>query len=114
MLVLPRGPEGTFAIGKHLAGEVNQASTNRMLVIDQYSGEVLASQDPREFSAGEKFFEWQYPLHSGEAFGEAGRAFMLAFGLVPLGLYVTGFVRWRHKVRNDGLRRTHQRHQAED
>jgi uncharacterized iron-regulated membrane protein len=101
MLVLPRGAEGTYAIGKHLDGEVNQATTSRMIVIDQYSGKVLATQDPREFSAGEKFFEWQYPLHSGEAFGNAGRAFMLAFGFVPLALYATGFIRWRHKTRRD-------------
>jgi uncharacterized iron-regulated membrane protein len=98
-LAPPRGADGVYVIGKHLDGEVNQANTSRMVVIDQYSGEALAKQDPREFSAGEKFFEWQYPLHSGEAFGDAGRAFMLVFGLAPLGLYVTGFLRWRHKAR---------------
>lgn len=105
MLVLPRGENGTYAIGKHLDGEPNQASTSRMLVMDQYSGKILATQDPRDFSAGEKFFEWQYPLHSGEAFDNAGRAFMLAFGFVPLVLYVTGFIRWRHKARNQSSRR---------
>jgi uncharacterized iron-regulated membrane protein len=73
--------------------------------MDQYSGKILATQDPRDFSAGEKFFEWQYPLHSGEAFDNAGRAFMLAFGFVPLVLYVTGFIRWRHKARNQSSRR---------
>ena len=105
MLVLPRGENGTYAIGKHLDGEPNQASASRMLVMDQYSGKILATQDPRDFSAGEKFFEWQYPLHSGEAFDNAGRAFMLAFGFVPLVLYVTGFIRWRHKARNQSSRR---------
>jgi len=105
-VALPRGEEGVYVIGKHLDGEVNQATTSRMVVIDQYGGEALAKQDPREFSAGEKFFEWQYPLHSGEAFGDAGRAFMLCFGLAPLGLYVTGFLRWRHKARSGKSRVT--------
>ncbi|WP_162009778.1 PepSY-associated TM helix domain-containing protein [Methylocystis heyeri] len=99
-LLLPRGPQGVYVIGKHLEGEINQASTSRMLVIDQYSGKIFARQDPREFSAGERFLDWQYPLHSGEAFGDAGRAFMAIFGLVPLTLYVTGFIRWRHKSRS--------------
>lgn len=97
MLALPRGADGAFVIGKHLIHEVNQASTHRMLVIDQYSGKILATQDPREYSAAETFFEWQYPLHSGEAFGNLGRGFILVFGFVPLILFVTGFIRWRQK-----------------
>lgn len=97
MLMLPRGADGVFVVGKHLPNEVNQASTHRMLVIDQYSGKVLATQDPREYSAAETFFEWQYPLHSGEAFGNVGRSFILVFGFVPLILFTTGFIRWRQK-----------------
>jgi uncharacterized iron-regulated membrane protein len=96
-IFLPTGADGVYMIGKRIDNEVNQATTSRQLVIDQYSGSVLASRDPRNFSAGEHFLEWQYPLHSGEAFGNAGRAFMVAFGFVPLILFVTGFIRWRHK-----------------
>ncbi|PWB82822.1 MAG: hypothetical protein C3F11_09860 [Methylocystaceae bacterium] len=99
MLQFPLGADGTYVVGKHADDEVNQAGTGRLAVIDQYSGKVVASQDPHDYTAGEHFFEWQYPLHSGEAFGDAGRAFMLAFGLVPLTLYVTGFIHWRHKRR---------------
>ncbi|MBY6243606.1 PepSY domain-containing protein [Methylosinus sp. Sm6] len=95
----PRGPHGAYLIGKRTDDEVNQASTSRMVAIDQYSGDVLASQDPRLFSAGEKFFEWMYPLHSGEAFGDPGRAFILLFGIVPVTLYATGFIRWLQKRR---------------
>ena len=113
-MILPRGERGVYVIGKHLDGEVNQASTLRMLIVDQYSGKILAMQDPRQFSAGEKFFEWQYPLHSGEAFGGPGRAFMLAFGFVPLALYATGFIRWRHKSRNQRARRLSEHQEVED
>jgi len=98
-LALPTGDDGVYVVGKRLDHEVNEAGTHRQLIIDQYSGDVLYKQDPREYTAGEKFFEWQYPLHSGEAFGNYGRAFMLAFGVVPVVLYVTGFIRWRHKRR---------------
>jgi uncharacterized iron-regulated membrane protein len=98
-IMLPRGPRGAYLIGKRIENEVNQASTSRMLAIDQYSGDILAAQDPRRFSAGETFFEWMYPLHSGEAFGDVGRAFILVFGIVPSVLYATGFIRWRQKRR---------------
>ncbi|MBU3888037.1 PepSY domain-containing protein [Methylosinus sp. KRF6] len=99
MLQFPLGAEGTYVVGKHADDEINKAGGGRIAIIDQYSGKALASQDPHAFTAGERFFEWQYPLHSGEAFGDVGRAFMAVFGVIPLILYVTGFIRWRHKRR---------------
>jgi uncharacterized iron-regulated membrane protein len=96
---LPTSEDGVFTIGKRIDGEVNEVGTRRKLIIDQFNGVVLDKEDPREYGAGDKFFEWQYPLHSGEAFGNYGRAFMVFFGLVPVTLYVTGFIRWRHKRR---------------
>lgn len=96
---LPVGPDGVYKIGKHLDTEVNEVSTHRNVVLDQYSGDILFKEDPRDYTAGEKFFEWQYPLHSGEAFGNYGRAFMVFFGAVPAVLFVTGVIRWRQKRR---------------
>ena len=98
-ILLPGGPEGVYVVGKRADSEPNRASTNRNVTINQYSGQVLHVQDSKNFSAGETFLEWQYPLHCGEAFGNAGRAFIMAMGFVPLILYVTGFLRWRQKRR---------------
>jgi len=98
-ILLPGGPEGVYVVGKQADGEPNRASTNRNVTIDQYSGQVLHVQDRKNFTAGETFLEWQYPLHCGEAFGNAGRAFIMMTGFVPLILYVTGFLRWRQKRR---------------
>lgn len=95
----PKGPDGVFVVGKRADDEPNHADTSRNVTIDQYSGRILHVQDRTGFTAGERFLEWQYPLHSGEAFGNAGRAFILSLGFVPLILYVTGFLRWRHKRR---------------
>jgi uncharacterized iron-regulated membrane protein len=96
---LPAGPEGVYVVGKHADDEPNQAAPYRRVTIDQYSGKVLHVQDRANFSARETFLEWQYPLHSGEAFGNAGRAFIMFMRLVPLILYVTGFMRWRRQRR---------------
>jgi uncharacterized iron-regulated membrane protein len=99
MISLPQGPDGVYVVGKQAADEPNRFSTSRNVTIDQYSGHVLYMQDRAKFTRGEKFLEWLYPLHSGEAFGNAGRAFIMVMGFVPLILYVTGFMRWRQKRR---------------
>ncbi|HEY8009195.1 MAG TPA: PepSY-associated TM helix domain-containing protein [Methylocella sp.] len=101
-ILIPEGSKGVFVVGKQADDEPNRASTNRNVTIDQYSGQVLHVQDRANFTAGERFLEWQYPLHCGEAFGNAGRAFIMMMGFVPLILYVTGFLRWRQKGRVKG------------
>lgn len=93
------GDDCLYTIGKRIDDEVNEADTHRFLIIDQHSGRILHKQDSRDYTAGEKFFERQCPLHSGEAFGYYGRAFMVVLGVAPAVLYVTGFIRWRHKRR---------------
>ncbi|WP_424362483.1 PepSY-associated TM helix domain-containing protein [Methylocystis parvus] len=96
---LPSAPSGVYVVGKQSADEPSRSRTFRNVGVDQYSGRVLGVQDRKTFTAGERFLEWLYPLHSGEAFGEFGRPFTLLVGLVPLMLYVTGFMRWRDKRR---------------
>jgi len=98
-IFLPQGRDGVYVVGEQEDEEPNRWATYRNVTIDQYSGEILYVQDRAKFSAGERFLEWQYPLHCGEAFGDAGRAFIFALGFVPLILYVTGFMRWRQKRR---------------
>jgi uncharacterized iron-regulated membrane protein len=98
-LALPRGEQGVYVVGKRAADEVNKSEPRRLAAVDQYSGEILQIQNPRDYSAGEKFLEWQFPLHTGEAFGDPGRAFIAAMGFVPSLLYVTGLLRWLQKRR---------------
>jgi uncharacterized iron-regulated membrane protein len=98
-IYLPQGREGVYGVGKQLEYEPNRWATYRNVTIDQYSGEILYVQDRANSTAGERFLEWLYPLHCGEAFGNYGRAFIMVIGFVPLVLYVTGFIRWRQKGR---------------
>jgi len=96
---LPDGPQGAYAIRRRAPDEVTQAYPHRQVWIDQYSGAILAINDPHRYTAGQKFLEWQFPLHSGEAFGLPGRITVLILGLVPPLLYATGFIRWLQKRR---------------
>jgi uncharacterized iron-regulated membrane protein len=91
--------EGVYAIYKRQPGEVRTSGGASVVWVDQYSGAVLATRDPRTMSAGETFLWWQFPLHNGEAFGLLGRVVILLSGLtIPL-LYVTGLCIWLRKRR---------------
>jgi uncharacterized iron-regulated membrane protein len=81
---------------------LTHAYPHRQIWVDPYDGTILAVNDPHQYTAGQKFLEWQYPLHSGEAFGLPGRIFVLILGFVPLLLYVTGLIRWLQKRRAAG------------
>ncbi|MDZ7828268.1 MAG: PepSY-associated TM helix domain-containing protein [Halofilum sp. (in: g-proteobacteria)] len=77
-----------------------RASTGRSYVwVHPWSGDVLAVRRWSELSAGDKFLDWQIPLHNGEAFGLTGRIVVFVAGFVPLILFITGFRIWRLKRR---------------
>ena len=98
-ILLPSTPSGVYVVGKQSGSEPSRTKTYRNVGVDQYTGQVLHVQDRAAFTAGERFLEWLFPLHSGEAFGEIGRPLTLLIGLLPLALYVTGFLRWRQRRR---------------
>lgn len=67
--------------------------------MDRYTGEYLDIDDPAFGTAGEVFTHWQWPLHSGQAFGRAGRILVFLSGLACPVLFGTGIIRWRQKCR---------------
>lgn len=95
----PDGPEGTFRVNLHQPGEPGRRFPRTNVWIDQYSGAVLGVRDAAQAPAGDTILAWLHPLHSGEAFGLAGRLIVLVSGLVPPALLVTGIMRWRHRRR---------------
>lgn len=97
---LPADAQDVYQVCKRAPGEPNRYFAYRCVWLDQYTGQPLLRRDPRADSAGDTFLEWQYPLHTGEAFGMAGRFLILLIGLGPALLYVTGFIRWRQKRRS--------------
>jgi uncharacterized iron-regulated membrane protein len=65
--------------------------------IDPASGEILQIKDPAHGSAGDVFMQWQWPLHSGAAFGWTGRILVFITGLLCPLIFVTGAIRWLQK-----------------
>jgi uncharacterized iron-regulated membrane protein len=80
----------------------------RCLVIDRYSGKILDSDDPVNGTAGEVFTHWQWPLHSGQAFGWTGRILVFLSGLACPVLFITGVIRWLQKRKAKHLHKSQQ------
>jgi len=94
-------PASTYTVCKDGVQAAGSFIHRRCVVIDQYSGAILDVDDPsdRSATAGEVFTHWQWPLHSGQAFGWTGRILVFTTGLACPVLFVTGFIRWRQKQR---------------
>lgn len=62
-------------------------------------GRVTGTRHDNGTTAGDEFFAWQYPLHSGKAFGLAGRLLVLGGGVVTLWLCLSGIRLWWRRRR---------------
>ena len=98
-LETPSGPQGIYRVQLYQNGEPSRRFPKSTVWIDQYSGKVLAVRDPYAQSGGDLFLSWLHPLHSGEVAGLFGRLLVMLAGLVPITLYITGFIRWRQKLK---------------
>lgn len=67
--------------------------------LDAETGRVLHRQTYAGGTAADKFMDWQFPLHSGQAFGLTGRLLVAFSGLLVVVLSITGIVIWWKKRR---------------
>jgi uncharacterized iron-regulated membrane protein len=93
----PDGKKGVFLVRLRVPSEPGNRFPKTQVWIDQYSGEILYSWSGLQRSAGQTFLDWMHPIHSGEAFGLLGRVIIFISGFLPLILWITGIIRWRHK-----------------
>lgn len=95
----PDGQEGAYRIMLYQQGEPSFRFPKTTVWVDQYSGAVLSTRNPRQERIGDTFMNWLHPLHNGEIAGMAGRLLVFVSGFIPAILYVTGIVRWLQKRR---------------
>ncbi|MET0535380.1 MAG: 2Fe-2S iron-sulfur cluster-binding protein, partial [Steroidobacter sp.] len=67
--------------------------------LDGYSASTLAVAEPAALPAGNQFFDWLLPIHSGEVFGIAGRVLFALGALSMSGLALTGIWQWLERRR---------------
>ncbi|QGM44341.1 PepSY-associated TM helix domain-containing protein [Methylocystis heyeri] len=95
----PEKEDGVYKICRDEIAALSRFIGTRCVDVDQYSGAILGVADPVEGTAGDVFMQWQWPLHSGRAFGMPGRLLVFATGLACPALFVTGVIRWLQKRR---------------
>lgn len=96
-LSLPGASTGYYVAAFRQADESNITFPASKVWVDSYTGAILATLDPNQFSAGETLINLAFPIHSGEVFGLPGRLIIFASGLMPLALYITGLAQWWRK-----------------
>lgn len=94
----PDSAQGQYQFRLYQQGEPGLRFPKTTVQFD-LQGKMLGKHDYFTDSAGDKLLNWLHPLHNGEAFGLLGRWLVLLSGLLPLLLFVTGWLRWRHKRR---------------
>lgn len=94
----PDSAQGQYQFRLYQAGEPGLRFPKTTVQFDPQGG-LLGKHDYFADSAGDKLLNWLHPLHNGEAFGLMGRWLVLLSGLLPLLLFVTGWLRWRQKRR---------------
>jgi uncharacterized iron-regulated membrane protein len=95
----PGEETGAYRAWLRRPGDVRAVYGDVNVWIDQWSGAILGVRDRDRMPVGEGVLHWQFPLHSGEAFGLPGRLLVCAAGLAPSLLLVTGVLIWRRKRR---------------
>jgi uncharacterized iron-regulated membrane protein len=93
-LEFPVDEQGTYVVTVDMG-----VAWKSQVSIEQYSGAILRIQGQHEASAGDHALGWLFPLHTGQAFGLPGRILMVAVGLAPMGLYMTGVILWWNRRR---------------
>ncbi|AEG00647.1 PepSY-associated TM helix domain-containing protein [Methylomonas methanica] len=93
----PAGELGTYRINLRQHRELNQHHPFTNVWVDRWSGQIRGVNNPILFSAGQTFTTWQWPIHTGEAFGDWGRLIWFFTGLMPLALWLSGLLHWLHR-----------------
>ena len=96
-ITTPVGDLGTYRINLRQQHELNQHHPFTTVWVDRWSGQIRGVNNPNQFSAGQTFTTWQWPLHTGEAFGDGGRLLWFFAGLTPSLLFASGLLHWLHR-----------------
>ncbi|MFT3824885.1 MAG: PepSY-associated TM helix domain-containing protein [Chitinophagaceae bacterium] len=76
-----------------------KSGKREMLILDQYSGKVMLNSRFDFPASGKAYLSWLTPIHYGSFGGRPTQVLALLGGLMPLVLFVTGFIIWWPRYR---------------
>jgi len=86
--------KGLWTVAVHDPRDLTAEIGERDISVDAQTGLVIGDRHFSTGSAGDAIVAWQYPLHSGKAFGWIGRILILLAGIATCTLVVTGYMVW--------------------
>ena len=97
--------KGVYLVRLRTEDDIASTHGTGRVVIDMNDGAVVHSESFRSAGGtGNTLLTWMYPLHTGQAYGTAGRLLILLVGVFPVFLASTGMWIWWHKRRIQSLR----------
>ncbi len=93
-ITTPVGDMGVYRINLRQKSEVNHRHPYTTVWVDRWSGQIKEIRNPSQFTQGEVFASWIWPLHTGEAVGAGGRLLWFFSGISLFVLYVSGMLRY--------------------
>ncbi len=95
---IPSKPTAGYLFYLKRDGDVHRLG-DTIVWVHPGSGEILFERSARNRTRGESVMHWLFPLHSGTAFGIAGKIAMCMTGLAMLVMFPTGLWVWLRKRR---------------
>ncbi len=97
MMVMPLRPTGAFTALMRVPEETSEA-VHSSVVIDQYSGKVLAVKDFLTDSPGYRAIRFNRSIHTGDVFGLPAHILVSLSSLALVAMVVTGLAIWWKKL----------------
>ncbi len=89
---------GLYLISRRYVASTSNFWAERVITVEAQTGKIINVRDATtRQTAGETFLDWQWPLHSGKAFGWTGRILVFLSGIACPVLFITGVIRWLQK-----------------
>lgn len=92
--------KGLYTVRLRLPGDVSPTGNNSVF-IGMVDGEVNYTRLASERSGADGFIAWQFPLHTGKAFGLLGQILVCIGAIALVAMCVTGFNVWLRKHRSE-------------
>lgn len=101
---VPGNAAAAFRIRVQVPGDPSRRFPHSYVIVDQYTGEVLAVQDARNSATSTTIANWLHPLHDASIGGLGTRILAVVIGLFPAALFITGLMRWLRRRRSARVR----------